>query len=585
MKEYFEELIKEIKSKKLDREQISKLKNKLASKHNLKKPPTNIEVLLNAQLKDIAQLKKYIITKPTRTISGVAVIAIMTKPFSCPHAKKGGPCTMCPGGPASVFGDVPQSYTGNEPATMRGIRNFYDPYLQVFNRLEQYVVLGHNPDKVELIVMGGTFPSFPKKYQEEFIMYSFKAMNDFSKMFYKKDSIDLVKFKEFFELPGDIYNKNRVKSIQRKLLNLKSLKLNKEVVEKIIKNKYKKTNTKKPSIQLEKEQVKNETAIIRCVGLTQETRPDYGKLVHGNEMLRLGTTRVEIGVQSVYEDVLKKIKRGHSVKDTIESIRILKDLGFKINAHYMPGLTSRKRDLDGMKKLFDSSDFRPDMLKIYPCMVLKGTKLFDLWKKGKYKPLSTKKAASLIADLKQFVPEYVRIMRVQRDISPKVIEAGVKKTNLRQYVDKIIKDKNIICNCIRCREVGRAKKIAKPFISINSYEASKGQEFFISFVDKYNNLFGFCRLRFPFEQLRKEITKNSALIRELHVYGPATQIGKKGSIQHKGLGKQLVREAEKIARENNKDKMVVISGIGVKKYYKKLGYKKQGPYMVKAFDN
>lgn len=555
MQEYFKELIKEILDKKLSKEKVSGLKNKLALKYKLKKPPTNTEVLLNAQLKDLPRLKKILLTKPIRTMSGVAVIALMTQPHKCPHGK----CVMCPGGIGSAFGDVPQSYTGKEPATMRGIRNKYDPYLQVFNRLEQYTVLGHQFDKIELIIMGGTFPSFPKKYKEDFIKYSFKALNDFSKIFFKKNELDIVKFKQFFELPGDINSRKRINSIQIRILNLKN----------------KKTS-------LEKEQLINETAKIRCVGLTIETRADYGRLKHGNEMLRLGATRVEIGIQSVYNDVLKKIHRGHAVEDTIESVRILKDFGFKINAHYMPGLIEdRKRDLEGMKQLFENPDFRPDMLKIYPCMVLKGTKLFDLYKNGRFKPITTKEAAELIAEFKKYIPEYCRVMRVQRDIPPKQAEAGVERSNLRQYVQKIMEKKNIRCRCIRCREVGRAKNIGKPFISIYTYKASNGTDFFISIMDKYNNLFGFCRVRFPSEYLRKEITKESVLIRELHVYGQLTEIGKKGKFQHKGFGKILLEKAEEIARKNKKNRMVVISGVGAREYYRKLGYKRQGVYMVK----
>jgi len=300
-------------------------------------------------------------------------------------------------------------------------------------------------------------------------------------------------------------------------------------------------------------------------------------------MLKLGCTRVELGVQSVYDIALKKINRGHSVQDTIDSIKTLKDLGFKINAHYMPGLpgTKKNEDLKGLKILFQNENFKPDMLKLYPCMVIKGTKLYQKWKKGKFKPLNTKNAAELIAQSKKFIPKYVRIMRVQRDIPTYMTEAGVDKTNLRQYVEQITKKKNIKCKCIRCREVGRAKKIGKPKIKIMYYNASNGNEFFISAEDKYDNLFGFCRLRFPSQSLRKEITPDSALIRELHVYGTATKIGKKGEIQHKGIGKKLLKQAEDIAKMYHKEKMVIISGIGVRTYYKKLSYKLQGPYMVK----
>ena len=552
-KEFYNELIKTLLKKKLSKLDLHKLKVKLCKKYKIKKIPTDIQVLLHAAPSQINKLK--LITKPTRTISGVAVIAVMSYPFSCPHGK----CLMCPGGPASIFGDIPQSYTGKEPATMRAIRNEFDAYLQVMNRLEHYIVMGHVPDKVELIVMGGTFPSFRKSYQEKFITDCFKAMNDFSRVFFRNKKFDFTKFKKFFELPGNVADKERTKKIISKLKKLK----------------------KKSS--LETEQKKNEKSSIRCVGLTLETRPDYAFLKNANEMLRLGATRIELGVQSVYEKPLKLIKRGHTVKDSIKSIRILKDMGFKINAHYMlglPGLTPKK-DLEGLKQLFENPDFRPDMLKIYPCMVIEGTKIYDLWKKKKYKPLTTKKAARLIAEFKKTVPEYVRIMRVQRDIPTYMTAAGVDKTNLRQYVHEIMKKKKTKCRCIRCREAGRGIIKSKPRIIIREYEASGGIELFIS-AEADDCVLGFLRLRFPSQCLRKEITKDSVLVRELHVYGPAVKIGKKGAFQHKGIGKTLLKTAESIAKKSRKNKVVVISGIGVREYYKKLGYKKQGAYMVKS---
>ncbi|MFH2027942.1 MAG: tRNA uridine(34) 5-carboxymethylaminomethyl modification radical SAM/GNAT enzyme Elp3 [Nanoarchaeota archaeon] len=563
MKAFTEEIIKIIKKEKPDKLKLSKLKAKIAKHNKLKRIPTDIEILLNSPLKDIPKIKKYLLTKPTRTISGVAVCAIMTKPFPCPHAKKGvGPCIMCPGGPKSNFGDVPQSYTGKEPATRRAIRNNYDPYLQVMNRLEQYIVQGHIPDKLEVIIMGGTFPSFPKKYQENFVRSAFKAMNDFSKLFFKKNELDIKKFKEFFELPGDIYDEKRTIIIQKRLSALRDKNI-------------------RPLI---KEQEINEISDIRCVSLVIETRPDYATLKHANEMLRLGCTKVELGIQTIYDDILKNIKRGHTVKDSIKATKTLKDLGFKINYHMMIGLpgVKEKQDLYALTALFMYDDFKPDMLKLYPCMVLKGTRLYNMWKKKKFKPITTKKAASLIAEFKQFVPEYVRIMRVQRDIPTFMTEAGVDKTNLRQYVEKEMKDKKIKCRCIRCREPKLNKFPEKVEIVERYYSASGGNEFFISAEDLQNNIIlGFVRLRFPSQSLRQEVGKDSALIRELHVYGEAVQIGKKGKVQHKGIGKALMQRAEQTAKTYYKDKMVVISGIGARQYFRKLGYKKDGPYMVK----
>jgi elongator complex protein 3 len=551
---YLQELVQICMQKSLDKNAISRLKARLCEKYKVKEMPTDIEVLMLLNKRDMQLMKPYLQTKPVRSLSGVAVCAIMTRPRQCPHGK----CIYCPGGPQSFFGDVPQSYTGHEPATRRAIRNSFDPYLQVFNRLEQYIVSGHLPEKLEVIVMGGTFPSYPVKYQREFVAYAFKAMNDFSERFFHGNEILLDEFKEFFELPGRVDDKTRELLIRKKVLALKK------------------------SAQLEHEQLRNERAKIRCVGLTIETRPDYAALKQANLMLALGCTRVELGVQSLDDGILKRIKRGHSVQQTIEATRTLKDLGFKINYHIMLGLpgSTEPSDLATFKRLFSDAEFRPDMLKIYPCMVLKGTKLYNLYKKRAYKPLRTSKAAMMISAMKSAVPEYVRIMRVQRDIPTVVAEAGVDRTNLRQYVAQIMRRDGLVCRCIRCREAGRTKASGRAKLKVMQYDASEGNEYFISIEDN-RVLFGFCRLRFPSQSLRKEITQRCAIVRELHVYGESAPIGKKGIIQHRGYGKELLKKAEQIARQNDKRKMVVISGIGAREYYKKLGYDIQGPYMVK----
>jgi len=510
---------------------------------------------LHATPEDIKEMN--LIVKPMRTQSGVAVVAVMSYPFSCKHGK----CLYCPGGPASFFGDVPQSYTGREPATMRAIRNKYDAYLQVFNRLEQYIALGHMPDKIEFIVMGGTFPSFELEYQEEFIMYSLKAMNDFGEEFFSDGELDFLKYKKFFEMPGDMKDESRVKRIQERMFALKG------------------------KSTLVKEQKRNETAKIRCVAMCLETRPDYCFTKEIDNMLFLGTTRVEVGVQTVFEDVMRKIKRGHSVKDAVKATQLMKDSFLKVGYHMMPGLPGSNSTKDGemFKELFDNPDFMPDALKIYPCMVIEGTELYDLWKDKKYTPLTTSVAAKMLAVVKQFIPKYCRVMRVQRDIPTTMISAGVDRTNLRQYVSKILKDKKIKCKCIRCREPkGRSVDFSKVEIKRIDYSASGGKEVFIS-AEVGDTLLGFCRLRIPYRPFRPEITKKSAGIRELHVYGTAVPVGEKGmAVQHKGLGKKLMLEAERIAKQEfNCDKMLVISGIGVREYYKKLGYKQDGVYVSK----
>ncbi len=552
----YTELIKELeKQKNVTEKYLSQLKKDLAVKYSVEKLPTNFEILLHCSAKELPALRKKLLTKPTRTGSGVAPVAIMTKPHPCPHGR----CIYCPGGVKSYFGSVPQSYTGKEPATMRGKRNFYGSYLQIFNRLEQYVTLGHNCEKVELIIMGGTFMALPAKYQEEFVYYSFKAMNDFSRLFYRRGEFQFKTFKDFFEMPGEFKDKQRVKLIQQKILKEK----------------------RKGRITLEQEQKKNETSMIRCVALCIETRPDYGGLKEGKEMLRLGCTRVELGVQSVYDKVLNFVDRGHGLGETKKSFAILRDLGFKISAHYMPGLplTSYSEDLTGMRTLFTDTGLRPDMLKLYPCQVAPGTGLYKLYKQKRFKPLDLETATKLIAEFKPFVPEYCRIQRIQRDVPSKYFVEGVGITNLRQY---IWEKYNPTCRCIRCREPKEGVQVKGVKIKVTEYAASNGKEFFIAAEDKTGKtIFGFCRLRFPAQHLISEIDKETAIVRELHVYGTAIGLGEETTgIQHKGLGKRLLQKAEELAKKAGKKKLLVISGVGVREYYKRLGYKRQGSYML-----
>ncbi|MEM3126626.1 MAG: tRNA uridine(34) 5-carboxymethylaminomethyl modification radical SAM/GNAT enzyme Elp3 [Candidatus Woesearchaeota archaeon] len=552
------EIVEEIKKNNIkDLDRLNPIKNRVVKKYKLPDYPTNVDLIAVATKEEREKYKNILTLKPVRNISGVNVIAVMSKPARCPH----GTCTYCPGGPKSFYGNVPQSYTGHEPSTMRAIRANYDSYYIVFGRLEQYIAINKLPQKIEVIVQGGTFPFFPKEYQEEFIGYIYKAMNDFSDYFFEEGELLVEKFNQFFELPGSIYDKDRVSRIREKIERIKG------------------------TLDFEAEKQRNESSLIKCVGLTIETKPDWGLLEHGNLMLHLGATRVELGVQSVYDDILKATHRGHGIKETIQSFQELRDICFKINAHYMPGLIEdREKDFEGMKQLFSDPNYRPDMLKIYPCMVMPGTALYQQWKKGKFNPITTEEAADMIARFKQFVPKYCRIMRVQRDIPTNVTAAGVDRTNLRHYVEEKLKKYGIKCNCIRCREpMGRKVNIDDVKILVEEYEASKGKEFFISAEDtKQNILVGFCRLRFPYKILRPEITEKSGLIRELHVYGEAVPLKKQGETQHRGFGTKLMQKAEEIAKDNGKNKMIVISGIGVRKYYEEQhGYNLEGLYMNK----
>jgi elongator complex protein 3 len=542
---------------------LAQEKKRLCKLHNVTKVPSDIEILTNLEQRDLLYAKRFLLAKPMRSGSGVIVVAIMTRPSRCPHGR----CTYCPGGPGSVYGDVPQSYTGHEPATMRGIRANYDAYLQVFSRLEQYVVSGHNVQKVELIIMGGTFPHEEAAYQESFVCDAFQALNDFSKEFFDEQGLKLEHFKRFFSLPGSVDDKERVEQVHQNIRHLKA----------------------KRTQNLEEAQDENETAHARSVGLTIETRPSHGKLVHGNELLRFGCTRVELGIQTTFDDALEAVHRDHTVADSKESIADLRDLGFKLNFHLMLGLPTmtKERDLEAAKQLFTDTGLMPDMVKIYPCMVMPGTPLYTQYEKGEFSPIETEGAAEMIAEIMGFIPRWCRVMRVQRDIPTKVTEAGVDKTNLRQLVEQKMEEKGIKTEEIRTREIG-SRKIQKAILNVVAYEAAGGEEFFISIDDpEQDALIGFCRLRLPPRALREEFDVRTAIIRELHVYGRATGLGVVGikeSVQHKGFGSQLVQVAERIARENGKQKMLIISGVGVREYYRKLGYAKEGPYMAKVLD-
>ncbi len=323
---------------------------------------------------------------------------------------------------------------------------------------------------------------------------------------------------------------------------------------------------------------------------TIETKPDYCKKEHVDLMLSYGITRVEIGVQSLHERVYKIVNRGHNYNDVIDSFQISKDSGYKIVAHMMPGLPTMtpKEDINDFKKLFSDSELKPDMLKIYPSLVLENTSLYDDYLAKKYTPYSDEEMLNVLIETKKIVPKWVRIMRVQREITPNEIRAGPKSGNLRQIVHKRLKDQGFSCKCIRCREAGLSRKNTPlELLKLNKeeYNSSNGKEIFISFDDSDETIYGFLRLRKPSELAhRNEIRENSCIVRELHVFGKSIKIGERdeAGIQHSGLGKKLMNEAEKISKEEfDARKLLVISAVGTREYYKKLGYSLDGPYMSK----
>jgi len=457
--------------------------------------------------------------KPVRTASGIAVVAVMPPPHPCPH----GVCLYCPGGVAK---GTPQSYTGYEPSSKRAKENLYDPYLQVNTRLKQLEQMGHTVEKVELVIIGGTFTSLPDNEQIRFVKGCFDALNG------------------------------------------------------------------KISETLDEALKEAEHAEIRNVGFTVETRPDYCKEKHIDLMLSYGVTRVEIGVQTLSDEIYKIVNRGHTVKDVIQAFQLARDAGLKIVAHMMPGLpgSNFETDFNSFKRLFEEPNFKPDMLKIYPTLVTEDTALHQLYLAGRYEPYTVETAVKLLADIKEIVPKWIRIMRIQREIPAEHIVAGVKNGNLRELVHQELKRRGSKCRCIRCREVGlKNLKIDKEEVQLMKevYEAAQGTEIFLSYEHpESETLIGFLRLRIPSEKAHRAEVKEhkTALIRELHIYGEALPFGvrKDEAWQHKGFGKNLLYEAEKItAEEYDCRKILITSAVGVRQYYARQGYKPEGPYMAK----
>ena len=572
------QLYKKIPAKRQN-EYFLKLKRKASKKFGLPNP-TNVEILKvyrqmvkNKKIKPNKNIENLLITKNIRTLSGVAVVAVLTKPYACP-----GTCVYCP-----TEKDMPKSYLSNEPAVMRAILTDFHPYRQVAARLKSLEATGHKTDKIELIIMGGTFSYFPKQYQTWFVKECFRACNEINSCWLHS---------------GDSPVEPECKPSAKRLHSPAGLWSQRYFSEK--------------NYTLQKLQKANEKSKHRIIGLTLETRPDYIDAKEIIRMRKLGATRVELGVQSIYDDVLKLNKRGHTVAATIKATRLLKEAGFKINYHMMPDLpgSNYKKDLAMFKELFSNPDFQPDMLKIYPCVVVKNSPIYRWWKNGKYKPYFDKKLIELLAEIKKAVPYYVRITRLIRDIPSTSIVAGNKVSNLRQVLKKKSEEENWRCKCIRCREVrnnnilpdkrGWGVKLFR-----QDYNASDGKEIFLSFEDKERkSLYSLLRLRINSGVHSLEcnndstyrlksglqhsndlsVLNNAAIIREVHTYGQMMPIKSKSkkSPQHIGLGKKLILEAERIAREEfNLKKIAVISGVGVRDYYRKLGYKLEDGYMVK----
>lgn len=458
--------------------------------------------------------------KKVRTLSGVTPVTVLTKPFPCP-----GRCIYCP-----TDIKMPKSYLSSEPGAQRAFSNKFDPYLQVFNRLAAYRNIGHPTDKVELIVLGGTWSYYPKNYQVWFIKRCFDALNKFD-----------------------------------------SEKSN--YVSKIAKEKRCKWE------RLFKAQKKNESAKSRCVGLVLETRPDF---VTKNEIInlrKLGATKIQIGVQSLDPIVLKLIKRGHNLNDTVNAFKLLRQAGFKIHIHWMPNLlgSTPKKDVADYKNLFSDVRFKPDEVKIYPCSLITGTKLMTYYKRKMWKPYTEKQLMRVLEKCVELTPRWCRITRMVRDISSEDIVVGNKKSNIRQNVEaQLIKSGKKI-NEMRFREIKNEKvSLSKLKLMVTEYETQVSEEFFIEYTAHEDKIVGFLRLSVPKIKYLIDELRDSAIIREVHVYGKTLDVGKEetGRSQHIGIGTKLINKAKEITKNRALSKISVISSIGTKTYYKKLGFKK-----------
>lgn len=639
--------------------EIDKIIKLKSSFYKLPSIPKYTEIL--RFLPNDSRYKNLLRIKPVKTQSGVAVVTVMPMPYECPHGK----CIYCPGG---IEYNTPLSYIGTEPATKVAQHVKYDAYEQVRTKIIQLMDRGHEVSKVELVIVGGTFPFYPLEYQIDFTKKCYDALNSFNNTYdnYNDYSIGIHKNKSIDATgKGQTYGDNTTISSHSSSSSSTSSTCSMSHQARLFR-------------ELEIAKEKNETASIRCVGLTVETKPDYCKKAHVDLMLDLGTTRIELGIQALNEIVYKKVNRGHTLNDVYEAFFISRNSGYKIGAHMMPGLpgSSMSQDISDVKMLFEDTRLRPDMLKIYPTLVIPNTGLYELYKKNRYESYSTDDLVNLLVEIKKIIPPWVRIMRIQREVEPTDIVAGPKMGNIRQLVLNKLEREKIKCKCIRCREIGLVNeniKITDKDIELSriDYNASGGKEVFLSFEVKNKNLLlGFLRLRLMSSPLRAELQPESfkshakvgllaveekqdfgrtdfsrenetlitsAIVRELHVYGQVAKIARSDDTgfassysphgrlksltnmkqsfvsssssysssdhgfinnttlfnnndsstssplyQHRGLGKALLSEAEKICKEEyNLNFLSVISAVGTRDYYRKFGYTNNGPYVTK----
>jgi len=493
------------------------------------------EMVSAGEMEEDPRLLERIRMKPMRTLSGVTTVTVLTKPYPCP-----GKCIFCP-----TDVRMPKSYLPDEPGAMRAVEHKFDPYDQVMSRINQLQALGHPTDKIELLILGGTWSSYKRDYQEWFIKRCFDAMNA------------PLSSPHFAPQNGGMKGGLG------------------EGVERV------------EDGELAKDHSINETATHRNVGLVIETRPDEITPDEIKWLRHLGVTKVQMGAQSLDDRILEMNKRGHDVECTRQAVALLRAAGFKVVLHWMPNLhgATPETDREDFARLW--TDFCPDEIKIYPNQLLANAELYEYWQRGEFKPYSTQELIDLIADIKPGIPRYCRVNRIIRDIPSTNVVEGNRRTSLRQDVHEEMKRRGTVCQCVRCREV-RGKSIKTGALELNDlvYQAGAAEEHFISFVTSEDKLAGFVRLSLPGKESPQTGISDldgAALIREVHVYGQSLPVGaeKDGAAQHAGLGTLLLEEAERIAKEKGFRQLAVISAVGTRGYYLGRGFERGELYLVK----
>lgn len=500
------------------------------------------DMVAAGEMGEDARLLERIRLKPVRTLSGVTTVTVLTKPYPCP-----GKCIFCP-----TDVRMPKSYLPDEPGAMRGLEHEFDPYAQVRSRIEQLKSVGHPTDKIELLILGGTWSSYRRDYQEWFVKRCFDAMNTLTPAPSPNTPVELPLGEGVRIVPeggktgeGEIINLHEAHSI-------------------------------------------NETTPHRNVGLVIETRPDEINPDELRWLRHLGVTKVQMGAQSLDDHILEINKRGHNVACTRRATALLRAAGFKIVLHWMPNLlgATPESDREDFAKLWN--DFCPDEIKIYPNQLLANAELYEYWQRGEFTPYTTQELIDLIVDIKPSIPRYCRVNRVIRDIPSTNVVEGNRRTSLRQDVHAEMKRRGTRCKCVRCREV-RGKTVDAGLLKLDDlvYPAGAAQEHFISYVTPDDRLAGFVRLSLPGKdspQTGMSDLDDAALIREVHVYGQSLAVGaeKEGAAQHAGLGTRLLEKAESVAKANGFKRMAVISAVGTRGYYLERGFERGEFYLTKT---